>query len=145
MILQKSSRTSSAELRTKLNMTTLERRCRNNMICQIHRCLLNQAPSYLSSKFSTNSSFGYTSTHGSSKIHLKRPVSEFYRSSFEYHGAKLYNDLPESIRTSRALALFVRPWTNSLSLSEPTNFIIIIVYNVYIFFNSFYSCLFCSH
>ena len=53
MILQRSPRTSSAELRTKLNMRTLEHRRKINMICQVHRCLLNQAPSYLSSKFST--------------------------------------------------------------------------------------------
>ena len=50
--------------------------------------------------------FGYTSTHGSSKIHLKCPVSEFYRSSFEYHEAKLYNDLPESIRTIKSTRVF---------------------------------------
>ena len=97
MIFQKPPRTSSAELQTKLNMTTLEHRRRNNMICQVHRCLLNQAPSYPSSKFGTNSSFGCISICESSKIRLKRPVLEFYRSSFEFHGAKLYNDLPESI------------------------------------------------
>ena len=100
MILQKPPRASSAELRTKLNMRTLEHRC---MICQVHRCLLNQAPSYLSSKFSTN---GCTNTRGSSKIHLKHPVSEFYRSSFKFHGAKLHNDLPESIWTIKTTRAF---------------------------------------
>ena len=106
MILQKPPRTSSAELRMKLNMKTLEHRCRINMIRQVHRCLLNQAPSNLSPKFSTNSSLGCTSTRGSSKIHLKCPVSEFYRLPFEFHGAKLYNELPESIRTINTTSAF---------------------------------------
>ena len=111
MILQKPLRTRSNDLRTKLNMITLEQRRQINMTCLVHRCLLSQAHSYVSSKFVTNSTFGYTNTRGRNKIHLKRPLSDFYQSTFEFQGSKLFNDLPENIReigNTRALRLALK-------------------------------------
>ena len=56
MILQKPPLTSSESLRQTLGWTTLETRRQNAMLCQVHRCITNQAPSYLCSKFTSNSS-----------------------------------------------------------------------------------------
>ena len=54
VILAKPPRTPSAPLRDQLRWTTLYRQCHNALLCQVHRCMLNQAPSYLSKKFVKN-------------------------------------------------------------------------------------------
>ena len=56
LILRKPPLTSSELLRRTLGWTTLEVRRRNALVCQVHRCITNQAPSYFSSKFTSNSS-----------------------------------------------------------------------------------------
>jgi len=68
-------------------------------IIQVKRCLVGCAPPYMSGKFVTNSNFGYNHTRGANKLHLKRPNMNFYKHSFEFKGAVLYNFLPEPIRT----------------------------------------------
>ena len=98
MILQKPPLTSSESLRQTLGWTTLEMRRRNALLCQVHRCFTNQAPSYLCSKFAPNSSLHYPDTWGSTKLHLPHPRTKFYHSSFEFQGAKIFNSLPRSIR-----------------------------------------------
>ena len=89
MILRKPPLTSSESLRQTLGWTTLEMRRRNALLCQVHRCFTNQAPSYLCSKFTSNSSLHYAETRGSTKLHLPHPRTKFYHSSFEFQGAKI--------------------------------------------------------
>ena len=59
IILRKPPRTNSDSLRQALSWTTLKARRHNAMLSQVHRCVKGQAPFYLSSKFTLNSSFGY--------------------------------------------------------------------------------------
>jgi len=92
-------RTSSAPLRQNLGLTTLRARRQIATIIQVKRCLVGCAPPYMLGKFVTNSNFGYNHTRGANKLHLKRPNTNFYKHSFEFKGAVLYNSLPESIRT----------------------------------------------
>ena len=96
MILRKPLRTSSEVLKQKLDMLspawvkTTRTAC---MVCQVNRCLSIHALSYLADKFTTNSIFGCTNTHGfHNKIHPKCFRSEFYCSSdsVEFQGAKLH-------------------------------------------------------
>ena len=96
--MRKPPLTSSESLRQTLGWTTLEMRRRNALLCQVHRCFTNQAPSYLCSKFTSNSSLHYAETRGSTKLHLPHPRTKFYHSSFEFHGAKIFNSLPTRIR-----------------------------------------------
>ena len=98
VILRKPPLTSSSDLRQTLGWMTLKSRRKNTMLCQVHHCMKKQAPTYLSSKFITNSTPNHISTRGSSKIHLKRPLTNLYRSTFEFMGAQVYNTLPNSIR-----------------------------------------------
>ena len=87
IIFQKRPRTSSAELREAAGWTTLKTRRHNAMLCKVHWCLRSRGPSYLTCKFHTNSNLNYTTTRGANKIHLLRPNTNFYRSTFEFIGA----------------------------------------------------------
>ena len=100
LILQKPHRTSSEPLRQLLQLQTLSHRRANNVLSQVCRCLSNKATAYLSGKFVRNNTLPwYNATRGAAKLHLRRPKTEFYRRSFEYMGAKLYNELPENMQT----------------------------------------------
>jgi len=97
LILRKPHRTSSEPLRRLLQLQTLSHRRANNVLSQVCRCLSNKAPAYLSGKFVRNNTLPrYNATRGAAKLHLRRPKTEFYKRSFEYMGAKLYNELPEN-------------------------------------------------
>ena len=101
IILRKPPLTSSESLRQTLGWTTLETRRKKVLLYQVHRCITNRAPSYLCSRFTPNSRFNYVETRGSTKLHLPQPKANFYHSSFEFQGAKIYNNLPKNIRESR--------------------------------------------
>ena len=106
IILRKPPRTSSEALRQTLCWTTLKRRRHNATVCQVHRCVNKQAPSYLNSKFMTNSTLNYACTRGSNKLHLERLNTNFYRTTFEYMGAQLFNSLLEEIRAVKSYTNF---------------------------------------
>lgn len=62
-------------------------------------------PPYLTHKFVSNAKFGYN-TRGASKLHLKIPNSNFYRNSFKFQGALLFNKLPDPIRSLKTKLSF---------------------------------------
>ena len=107
LIFHKPPHTSSADLREALGWTTLKRR-HIPMLCQVHRCLRKEAPSYLACKFLTNSNLNYSTTRGANKIHLNRPNTNFYRSTFEFMGAQAFNSLPREIRNIISVQTFKR-------------------------------------
>ena len=110
IILRKPPCTSSEALRQTLCWTiaTLKRRRHNATVCQVHRCVNKQAPSYLNSKFMTNSTLNYACTRSSNKLHLKRPNTNFYRTTFEHIGAQLFNSLPEEIQSVKSYTNFTK-------------------------------------
>ena len=59
-----------------------------------------QVPEYLTVRQTRRSS--------SRKLYLRRPNTEFYKKSFEYSTAKLWNSLPSSIRTLTDIGPFTR-------------------------------------
>ena len=64
------------------------------MLTQVHRCINGRAPTYLTAKFTRNSTRGYTTlTRGTNKLYLRQPFTRHYHSSFEFQGAKYYNEL----------------------------------------------------
>ncbi|XP_064407188.1 uncharacterized protein LOC135352017 isoform X1 [Halichondria panicea] len=73
VILGKPPHTSSSSLRDQLGWTTLHERRQRFMLTQVHKCLLNLAPPYLTNKFKLNSTM-YTGTRGSGNIYLYRPT-----------------------------------------------------------------------
>ena len=59
-----------AKVYESLHWTILHQCHHNQMLCQVHRCLLQQAPVYIpDSKFIKNSHL-YSSTQGANKLHL---------------------------------------------------------------------------
>ena len=79
------------------------------MLSQVHRCLLNIAPKYMCSKFTKNSvrNLNYPSTRGADNLHLKRPLTNSYRTSFEYQGLDV-------IIPYQALQELLKVWVNSM-------------------------------
>ena len=57
-------------------------------------------------KFSSNSSFGYSSTWGCDNLHLFRPKTDFGKNTLQFKGAQLYNSLPSHIRVLQNLSAF---------------------------------------
>ena len=97
LITGKLPRTSSALLRQRLGLTTLKARRQIGTIIEVKRCLVGCAPKYMSNKFITNAAFGYDRTRGANKLHLRRPLTKFYKHSFEYRGGVLFNSVPNEV------------------------------------------------
>ena len=74
-------------------MTTCTRGCYSHRIYS-HSC--DRKVKTLTS--SSNSSLGYSCTRGRNNIHLERPNTDFYRKSFEFRGATMWNQLPNSVK-----------------------------------------------
>ena len=69
------------------------------MLGQVHRCLANRAPAFLTAKFITNViNASYPSTHRKNNLHIKHPQTNAYRSTFEYQGAYHFDTLPQDIK-----------------------------------------------
>ena len=91
------------ELRERLGWTTLSHRRNLLTLKTIHKCIHKRGPTYLHEKFIKQSDMGNSRTRRAYKLYLHRPRTDFYKNSFEYSGAKLWNSLPASVRdvTSR--------------------------------------------
>ena len=103
LILNKPPRSSTEEMWSQLSLHTLSCRRKISTIMQVRRCLSRHAPDYLCSKFTARASIltNYPSTCGAKDL-LKAPRTNLYKSSFEYSGAKLYNDLPNELKSMRS-------------------------------------------
>ena len=89
------------EMRQKLQWITLAQRRRLYTLKLAHNCIFRVGPAYLHNKFQSIPSLTERQTRGSSsgKLYLIRPRTEYYKKSFEYSTAKLWNSLPSPIRT----------------------------------------------
>ena len=96
-------------MRQELGWTTLAQRRKLHALKVAHKCIHRVGPVYLHHKFQSISGLRDRQTRGSSsgKLHLNRPKTEYYKKSFEYSTAKLWNFLPPSIRKLNAIVLFV--------------------------------------
>ena len=106
LITGKPPHTSSALLRQRLGLTTLKARRQIGTIIEVKQCLVGCAPKYMPNKFLTNAAFGYGRTRGANKLHLRRPLTNFYKHLFEYSGGVLFNSVPievSSISSRHAL------------------------------------------
>ena len=106
LILHKPPLTSSESLRQTPGWTALEARRQNALLCQVHCCITNQAPSYLCFTFTSNSSLHYAEARDSAKLHLPHLRTKFYHTSFEFQGAKTFKNLPKTIRELKERKLF---------------------------------------
>ena len=113
MIMRKPRMTRSEPIWATLGWPTLETRRRNAVACLVHICHLGQAHSFLCSKFKSNAQTGYAGTRGENKVHLNRPRTNYYRSTFEFQGASIYNKLLNTIRDIQPPRIFKQAVQNS--------------------------------
>ena len=84
VILKKTSRSDTKEMRSQLSLPTLEHRRLTSTLLQGHRCLHGHAPEYLSHKFVSKDSLfaNYPATRGVTNLHLKHPRTNAYKSTY---------------------------------------------------------------
>ena len=105
-----------------------------------HRCINNRAPSYMVSKFFMNSTLGYSSTRGPTGCNLKR---NHYHSSFEFQGAKMFNSLPDTIRSlTSSLAFNVA--VRNFDLNNSNVSLVLLLYMFLLFYFCWYFTVACT-
>ncbi len=76
------------------------------MIAKVHSCVHGKAPGYLCSKFRKNLNAQYRETRGVNNLQQQCPHTNFYRNSFEFSGAKLWNNLPHALKEIKSERMF---------------------------------------
>ena len=76
-------------------------------VTMVFKCLHGLAPEYLNSKFRWRNS-AYDLRDSENKLNVPLPRTNYYRKSFSYSGATLWNSLPCDIRNTESLGLFKR-------------------------------------
>ena len=80
----------------------------------VHKCLHNQAPSYLSDKFVRRSSIHNRVTRNSCDLNVPFSRLKTGQRSFAFRGAKLYNNLPNDLKNITDAKVFKRRMLNHL-------------------------------
>ena len=86
-----------------------------NLACQqqfqratmVYRSLHGLAPNYLSSKFERRE-VAYNLRDSENKLNVPFPRTNYYKNSFSYSGAILWNSLPCNLREAESLGQFKR-------------------------------------
>ena len=73
----------------------------------VYRSLRGLAPNYLSSKFETRE-VAYNLRDSENKLNVPLPRTNYYKNSFSYSGAILWNSLPSNLREAESLGQFKR-------------------------------------
>ena len=108
LILSKSYRTPSQEMRRSLQWTTLAERRRKFRLTMVHCCLNRLCPKAMQSLFVKNNDTGYGSTEGAETIHIFPNQTELGRRSFSAREAMDWNLLPYDIRLIQSNQTFKR-------------------------------------
>ena len=67
--------------------------------------MVYKAPDYLCSKFERRET-AYNLRDSENKLNVPLPRTNYYKNSFSYSGATLWNSLPRDIRQAESLGLF---------------------------------------
>ncbi|PFX24043.1 Nephrocystin-4 [Stylophora pistillata] len=97
----------ATELLEFLGWKNLARQQEIHKATMMFRCLHGLAPRYLYSKFTWRDS-AYDLRDSENKLNVPLPRTNYYRKSFSYNGATLWNSLPRDIRNTESLGLFKR-------------------------------------
>ena len=73
----------------------------------VYKSLHGLAPDYLCSKFERRET-AYNLRDSENKLNVPLPRTRYYKNSFSYSGATLWNSLPRDIRQAESLRLFKR-------------------------------------
>ena len=74
----------------------------------MYKSLNNLAPNYISNIFTYTSSIHQVNLRSltDSTLYVSKPNLEIYRKTLAYSGPKIWNTIPESVRTSPSLGVF---------------------------------------
>ena len=97
----------ATELLEFLRWKNLARQQEIHKATMMSRCLHGLAPEYLCSKFTWRDS-AYDLRDSENKLNVPLPRTYYYRKSFSYIGATLWNSLPCDIRNTESLGVFKR-------------------------------------
>ena len=97
----------TTELLEFLGWKNLARQQEIHKATMMFRCLHGLAPEYLCSKFTWRDS-AYNLRDSENKLNVPLPRTYYYRNSFSYNGATLWNSLPCDIRNIESLGVFKR-------------------------------------
>ena len=98
---------SATENRNKLNWKILDEKRTDNIAVMMYKILNNDAPTYLSSKFSYRENT-YNLRQGELCVNLVRPKTEQLKRSFMYRGSVIWNNLPHHVKASPSVHSFKR-------------------------------------
>lgn len=96
------------ELMKILGWKNLETQCQIHKAQMVYKSLNGLARNYLSSKFIEQSNIitSYNLSDSENKLAVPLPRTNYYKNSFSYSGAVLWNSRPSSIRKAKSLATF---------------------------------------
>ena len=118
MILRSSRFARSKQLFNTLDWLPFLKRVEYHRGVMMYKSLHKKSPSYLSDKFKPCSNKYQTRSNKSNLLYVPKPKLEFYRRSFCYSGATLWNNLPEHVRNSPSLEIFRRSLSKHLRCSD---------------------------
>jgi hypothetical protein len=95
----------SSNILADLNWDKLVDRRKRQKLLLMFKIINKQAPQYLIDLFE-NRQPSYALRNIQNKLALPKPRTEYLKRSFMYHGAKLWNDLPEELRALETLGSF---------------------------------------
>ena len=103
LILDKEIDTRSAELIQLLGCMKFDERVTYRKAVLMYKSLHNLAPTNLSNKFTYTSSIHQVSLRSltDSTLYVPKPNLEIYRKTLAYSGPKIWNTLPESVRSDQ--------------------------------------------
>ena len=101
---------SSTEVRNKLKWLNLKERYQFHLAVNVFKFMNGQAPNYLANRFNIKNS-GYA-LRGYKNLSIPKPRIEFYKRSFSYCGATLWNSLPDAIKSSCNLSQFKKKYSS---------------------------------
>ena len=80
----------------------------------VFKCIDNLVPEYLAKKFVTRSHIHSRATRSCNLLHIPRCRLSSGQRSFMYRGCKLWNNLPNDLKTAENVKVFRRRLLNAL-------------------------------
>ena len=99
----------SKVIRSELGWQTLQERRNKFKAVMMYKTLNGMAPKYMEDMFSQHTGNLTYNLHASCKIvALPQPKTDYYRNSFAFTGAKLWNSLPNDLKEVNSIEAFTR-------------------------------------
>lgn len=108
LILDKDFDTPSVELFAELNWMTFPERVKFQKAILMFKTMNNLAPTYMNSLFHYTNEIHNRNLRSTTEnlLYVPKPKCEIYRNSFAYSGSKLWNSIPQNIKSCHSVQQF---------------------------------------